>query len=355
MLKGSGLINMPLNPCFTSTSDDVVAVDAGKIYLSKFGFPNDVIWNTVSPANNGTDLSGSVLACTTFKNVVIVIVSGSGEQSRPDIHLFDLKAPTWIKAQLVSAPPGTFSDIPPIQPPPGNPGGPGTGGPNEGGGSNHSGDPSTAGPSSANATTSRAGLIGGIVGGIVVLGVLIFAGFFFRRRRGLKQKGQDESGSGVKPLDGDGNHHNEQRMHGSRRGGRGNGRNPEELNHHEFAYSRANNHHEKTWPSVHNQYEMPLSQASSPQAMAWPQVNGLQEMHLSQAGGLKEVTRTRVNGPQEMTWAPSSYDHKTASSLAYNPRKKTRSRINGPEERARAMVPVAHRVNDPQYTPNQQF
>ncbi|KAF9156872.1 hypothetical protein DFQ26_009202 [Actinomortierella ambigua] len=436
------------------SSGEMVGLVDEVIYYSKFGSALPV-WETLTPKNQSPNIKGYIIACTTYNDVVIVVAPGSdGTQSRPDIHLYDMETATWAKAQLVPAPPGTFSDIPPIPPPPENSGGPVKGGPDEGGGSNQSGDSSTVDPSPANATTSRAGLIGGIVGGIVVLGALIFAGFFFRRRRGSKQTDRVRNRSSVKPLDSDGDHHNEQRMHDSGWGGRGDGRNPEEMNHHESAHSRADDHHEKTWPSAHNQYGVPLPQAGSPQEMArpqayglqemhlshadshqemylsraggfqetvpswvkypqamawqdadslqemhllqalgrqkttrsrvkspqemtwqeadnlqktirsrvdnpqemtWQEVDGLQEVHLSQAGGRQGMTRSRVNSPQDTTWPPVNDDLTTASSLAYSPRRKTRSRINSPQERARAMAPVAHRVNSPQYIPNQQL
>ncbi|KAF9156058.1 hypothetical protein DFQ26_009500 [Actinomortierella ambigua] len=210
---------MALRPCFTSTSDELVAVAGNQVYVNKFvAAPRS--WDPVNSANNPPNISGSVIACTASNNVVIVVVPGSdGTQSQPGIHFFDLKTTTWAKAQLVPAPHGTFSDIPPIPSSPGNSASPDKGSPDKGGGSNHSGDPSTADPSSVDTTTPRAALIGGIVGGIVVLGVLIFVGFFFSRRRGSKQKGQHQSELALKPLDGsDGQLHHEQTALGRRVG-----------------------------------------------------------------------------------------------------------------------------------------
>ncbi|KAF9161371.1 hypothetical protein DFQ26_004621 [Actinomortierella ambigua] len=331
-------------------SDELVAVAGDKIYVNKFA----PIWDPVNPTNNAPKINGSIVACTTSKKVVVVIVPGSdGTQSRPDIHLFDLKTASWAKSQLVPALPGTFSDIPPIPPPPGNSSRPDKGDPDKGG-SSPSDDPSTSDPSSASRSTSRAGLIGGIVGGIVVLGVLIFVGFFFRRRRSSRQKDHHQGGFAPKPLDRNDCPQKQQRMHDGERSGRG-----------DEASLEANDRREKARPSAGNPHEMVSSQAqmtarpwtNNPHVITYPPTfNQHETSAFSQAGSPQETIQQRIINSQDMNWSPANSHRRTASSRADSPRKSTRSRVNGPHEVTRvATLPAVHRTNNPQYDPNQQL
>ncbi|KAF9156138.1 hypothetical protein DFQ26_009456 [Actinomortierella ambigua] len=305
----------------------------------------------------------------------------NASQSQPDIHLFDLQSSSWSKAQLVQAPPGTFSDIPPnpSSPPPGNSGNPGNGGPSEGG-SNTPDNPRIKDPSPPNATTSRSALIGGIVGGIVALGVLIFVGFFFSRRRGSKQKSQHQSELALQSWDGDDGLHKEPRMHDRERSSRGDETSLDAIDYQQKATLSESYQHKiaspqaqaKAQPRVNSpqvaytptisQHEIALPQA---QAKAQPRVNNPQEAYtptisqyeiaLPQAGSPQETPQQQIVNFQEKAWSPASNYHKTASSPRDSPRKMSRSRVNNPQEVTRAMVPVVHRVNNPQYDPNQQF
>ncbi|KAF9161370.1 hypothetical protein DFQ26_004620 [Actinomortierella ambigua] len=374
----------PKNPgilaVLRTTSDALVAVADGKVYVNQFARYSKS-WKLKNPANNAPNINGSVVACTTSNNIVIIIVpDSSGVQTQPGIHFFDLNTSSWAKAQLVTAPPGTFSDIPPIPPPSGNSGSPGKGSPDKGGPS-HSDVPSTSNPSSVSATTSHAGLIGGIVGGIVVLGVLIFVGFFFSRRRGSKQKGQHQSELALKPLDGNNGLYKEQGMHDRERSDRGDGGSlaasdyqektwPSESYQHKIASPQAQakarprvNNPQTAYPPVFGQHEIALPQAqekarsrmNNPQA-AYPPVFGQHEIAWPQAGSPQETIQQQIINSQDMDWSPANSHRRTVSSRADSPRKSTRSRVNSPHEVTRAAtLPVVHRTNNPQYDPNQQL
>ncbi|KAG0264714.1 hypothetical protein DFQ27_001055 [Actinomortierella ambigua] len=65
-------LGLPPNTCYTSTSDELVAVAGDRIYKNKFA----PIWDPVNPTNNAPNINGSIVACTTSKNVVVIIVPG---------------------------------------------------------------------------------------------------------------------------------------------------------------------------------------------------------------------------------------------------------------------------------------
>ncbi|KAG0256926.1 hypothetical protein DFQ27_005403 [Actinomortierella ambigua] len=302
--------------------------------------------------------SGPVVACTSTKDHIIAIVPGSRVSTtnpQPEIHLFDLKTRSWAKAQLVQAPPGTFSDLPP--PPP--PGGPSKGDP----GGEVSNNPNNESPLSPNETTPNAALIGGIVGGIVVLGAMIFAGFFFYRRRGSKEKAQEQSVVTLKTFASDDTFHEEPRMRHSVRRSRSRGRSPEVRNHHEMAWPQEDNDQVMDWPGANYHQELAWSQANHRQEMPQPQAYEYQRMAQSHVNDHQRMARSQAHHNQEMAWFQANYLQEMAQSQAnYYLQEMARSRANNHHEMAssrgarshetdRGTVPVMHKMHGPQYSP----
>ncbi|KAG0260337.1 hypothetical protein DFQ27_003604 [Actinomortierella ambigua] len=265
----------PIDACFTSTSNAFVGLTSEGIRSwSFYSTPKD--FSRIADPNP----SGVVVACASTKDYIIAVVPDSnGVTSRPAIQLYNIKKARWSKAKLVEAPPGTFSDLPPPPPPPPPPAAPPAP-------TNPGGDPSKAGPGgspgggegsakpspgesspSANESSSHTALIVGIVGGVVFLGALFFAGFFFgrRRRRGANQNQTAQhrkSEFSPKPLASDDTFHEDPQFHESDRdtNSGSDGRRPTAYEHYEMSrQTQAYNQYEASWPGAINQpQEMPL-------------------------------------------------------------------------------------------------
>ncbi|KAG0260334.1 hypothetical protein DFQ27_003601 [Actinomortierella ambigua] len=308
----------------------------------------------------------AVVACASIKDYIIAIVPDSeSATSRPAIQLFNLKKLSWSKAQLVEAPPGTFSDLPP-PPDPENPSGdPGKAGPGGspgggaggggGGGGEGSNNPSNGGgESSANDTTSRTILIGGIVGGIVVLGSLLFAVFFFsrrRRRRASKQQTDqnERSGFSPKPMAYNDTFYEEPRFYESDRDTKGSsgGRNPATYDHHEMSWSaQPYNPNGMSRPGTNNRQ----------QDVPWP-TESYNEQHEAPSPGADHHHHHYYHH-QEMAWSPSTSSQQLIRPSANSPQEISREmlamvqRVNSPQETTREMIPMVRRVHGPQTIPN---
>ncbi|KAF9161792.1 hypothetical protein DFQ26_004144, partial [Actinomortierella ambigua] len=61
------------SPCFTSTSNEMIAVAGNQVYVNKFAEAVGK-WDLVTPVNVAPNFQGPAVACTTTNNVVIAIV-----------------------------------------------------------------------------------------------------------------------------------------------------------------------------------------------------------------------------------------------------------------------------------------